>query len=57
MTLGQIAYEAYREACPKSLNSGAPRLGWEAQADAIKQAWQTAADAVMADKEGRSVNQ
>lgn len=45
---GKIAYEAYfAKSGGKSLISGAPLPTWDAQSDAIKEAWQAAGEAVV----------
>ncbi len=47
-TAGQTAYEAYAGSTGwKSAISGAPLPTWDAQADAVKTAWEAAGDAVM----------
>jgi hypothetical protein len=46
--LGKVAYDAYfANSKGKSLISGAPLPSWEQQADAIKNAWRAAAEAVV----------
>lgn len=48
-TPGQIAYDAYKErAQGRSLVSGKPLPEWERQSGWIKDAWEAAAQAVMA---------
>lgn len=52
MSKGKVAYEGYFEKCGgKSLISGAPLPAWDDQADAIKEAWEAAATAVMENSE------
>jgi hypothetical protein len=46
-TFGHIAYEAY---CA-SLISVAPSLKWEAQTERVRQAWESAAQAVVEETE------
>jgi hypothetical protein len=46
-TLGQVAYDAYFKKCDgKSLISGAELPVWDKQSPEIKQAWESAAEAV-----------
>ena len=48
-SLGQIAYEAYcKQTGGRSAVTGAPLPTWDQQSDAIKAAWEAAAQAVAA---------
>jgi len=45
-TLGQVAYEAYRnKSGGKSVISGSPLPEWNSQSDAVKECWQAAGEA------------
>ncbi len=48
--LGKVAYDAYFKQCDgKSLISGAPLPQWHEQSEAIRTAWNVAAETVIAE--------